>query len=419
MSAALGDGSAAMSSASVGNMAAVPSSPSPQSQQYDADDAFAGDAPANQVQVDTLVGGRWRWGWVFAAVWLFYLTGVLEDALNSGTVVQQVVGTAALVAFSALYIWSFVVVRVLRREGGRIGWRLRLWVLGTATVLTAVEAFCAGQSALTMGTFVVVMSLFALPLRFALATVFVVVGATAGLPYVIPGWHTDNGGVVIGTLTAGLAMFGVLQLVQRNVQLTAAREELADLAVSEERGRFARDLHDLLGHSLTVITMKAELAGRLAHLDPDRAAAEIADVERLARDALADVRATVAGYRTVSLPHELAAARMALDAAGIEADLPTAVDNVPTERRELLGWAVREGVTNVVRHSGARHCSIVVSGSGVEVVDDGRGPAEWSVTAPPEGGSGLAGLRERAAEAGASVTVGAVEGGGFRLRVGW
>src|SRR6185503_2008874 len=117
----------------------------------------------------------------------------------------------------------------------------------------------------------------------------------------------------------------------------------------------------------------------------DRAAAEIADVERIARDALADVRATVAGYRAVSLANELSAARMALDAAGIEADLPTAVDNVPTERRELLGWAIREGVTNVVRHSGAEHCRVVVSGSGVEVVDDGRGPVEWTGSPAPAG----------------------------------
>jgi two-component system sensor histidine kinase DesK len=396
-------------------MTAVPSSGSPPRDDdgYDADDAYAGDAPANQFE------GRWKWGWVFAAIWLVYLTGTLEDAVNAGHVVQRVVGVLALVAFGALYIWSFLVVRILRRTGQRIGWRIRITVLGGAIVLTVVEAFCAGESALAMGVFIVVMGLFSLPLLLALAVFATVVAASATLPYVVPGWHGDNGGLVLGTITAGLAMFGVLQLVQRNVQLTAAREEIADLAVSQERGRFARDLHDLLGHTLTVITMKAELAGRLAHLDPDRAAAEIADVERLARDALADVRATVAGYRAVSLPNELAAARVALDAAGIEADLPTAVDNVPTERRELLGWAVREGVTNVVRHSGARHCRVVVSGSAVEVVDDGRGPAEWGATPSDAGGHGLSGLRERAADAGASVTVGAVEGGGFRLRVGW
>ena len=381
---------------------------------YDEDDAFAGDAPADQFE------GRWKWGWIFASVWLFYLAGVLEDAVANDHVVLRAVGVLALVAFGVLYVWSFLVIRVLRRRGLPAGRPMRLGVLGAAAALTVVEAFCAGQSALTMGTFVVVMALFALALRLALVVVVIVVAATAGLPYLVPSWEPDSGGVVLGTITASLAMFGVLQLVQRNVQLSAARQELAAMAVTQERGRFARDLHDLLGHSLTVITMKAELAGRLTHADPDRAAAEIADVERIARDALADVRATVAGYRAVSLAAELAAARTALDAAGIEADLPTAVDNVPTERRELLGWAVREGVTNVVRHSGARHCRVVVAGDGVEIVDDGRGPARWNgPVADDTGGHGLAGLRERAATEGATVTVGAAEGGGFRLRVGW
>lgn len=152
------------------------------------------------------------------------------------------------------------------------------------------------------------------------------------------------------------------------------------------------------------------------HADPVRAEREIADVERLARDALADVRAAVAGYRTPTVAGELVSARVALDAAGIEAELPGAVDDVPADRSELFGWAVREGVTNVVRHSGASRCRISVTRDAVEISDDGRG-----VPAPaPEGrGTGLAGLRERAAVAGASVTVGRADGGGFRLRVGW
>ncbi len=95
----------------------------------------------------------------------------------------------------------------------------------------------------------------------------------------------------------------------RSMELTAARKEFAELAVQEERNRFARDLHDILGHSLTVITVKAELAGRLIEANPERAAAEVADVEQLARAALADVRAAVAGYRELSLAGELVAAR--------------------------------------------------------------------------------------------------------------
>jgi two-component system sensor histidine kinase DesK len=208
-------------------------------------------------------------------------------------------------------------------------------------------------------------------------------------------------------------VFGIRRAILRSIELTAARKDFAELAVQEERNRFARDLHDILGHSLTVITVKAELAGRLIDANPSRAAAEVADVEQLARAALADVRAAVAGYRELSLAGELVAARTALQAAEVRADLPTVVDEVPEENRELFAWVVREGVTNVVRHSGAQRCTIRLGPSLIEVIDDGKGPT-------PDGGAsghGLVGLRERANKVGASLQVGQAADGGFRLAV--
>jgi two-component system sensor histidine kinase DesK len=135
----------------------------------------------------------------------------------------------------------------------------------------------------------------------------------------------------------------------------------------------------------------------------------VADIERLSREALADVRATVAGYRGVTLAAEISSARSALAAAGVHADLPGAVDDVPGERRELFGWVLREGVTNVVRHSDASRVRVSVSAHSVEIVDDGT---EAVTTAD---GSGLAGLRERLAEVGGRLDAGPVDGGGFRL----
>jgi two-component system sensor histidine kinase DesK len=221
-------------------------------------------------------------------------------------------------------------------------------------------------------------------------------------------------------------MWGVTGMLQRNVELAQAQATIADLAVQNERTRFARDLHDILGHSLTVLTVKAELAGRLVALDPPRAEREIAEVEQLARQAMADVRAAVSGYREVSLPGELASARAALDAAGIAADLPSylagAADDLPPERRDVLAWAIREGVTNAVRHSAARHVWVRLNADGVEIVDDGRGPAESDDAAGVQiqlRGNGLAGLSERAAATGAAVSVSRRDGGGFVLRVGW
>ncbi|NAZ82605.1 hypothetical protein GTR02_12320 [Kineococcus sp. R8] len=201
-------------------------------------------------------------------------------------------------------------------------------------------------------------------------------------------------------------------MISRGRELAVAQQDLARLAVAEERGRFSRDLHDLLGHSLTVITLKAELAGRLLELDPARAATEVADVERLARTALADVRSALEGFREVTVATELAAAGQALAAAGVEAHLPGAVDEVAEETSELFGWVVREGVTNVVRHSGARHCWIELTASSVAVCDDGTGPR------PGAGdGHGIGGLADRVQRAGGALTVGRSAQGGFRLGV--
>jgi two-component system sensor histidine kinase DesK len=195
-------------------------------------------------------------------------------------------------------------------------------------------------------------------------------------------------------------------------QLRATQAQLEDLAIERERTRVARDIHDILGHSLTVITVKSELAGRLIETDPARAKTEIAEVEALARGALADVRATVAGVRGVTVSGELAAARTALEAAGIRAQAPSSTDAVPPERRELAGWVVREGVTNVLRHSAASVCRITLGPRVVEIADDGVGP-----TGTPGTSTGLAGLRERVEALGGRMTVGRGDLGGFTLRV--
>jgi two-component system sensor histidine kinase DesK len=205
-------------------------------------------------------------------------------------------------------------------------------------------------------------------------------------------------------------MFGFFQVTRGNRALADARSELARLAAENERSRIARDLHDLLGHSLTTITVKAGLARRIAATDPARALVEISEVEDLARSALADVRATVANYREVTLAGELATGKELLRAAGVTADLPSAVDIVDLRHRELFGWVLREGLTNVVRHAHATSCAVLFSTSSVEIIDDGVGGV-------PLAGSGLAGLRQRVTAAGGRVDAGPREPNGWRLRV--
>ena len=224
--------------------------------------------------------------------------------------------------------------------------------------------------------------------------------------------------VTATTLAIGFMMFAFRRLMDLNSDLRAAREDVARLAVAEERLRFARELHDLVGHSLSVIAVKAELAERLLQRDPQRAAEHVTDVKNVARTALGEVREAVSGYRQPTLVDELAGARMALSAAGIDAELYGADAELPADVEALLAWTVREGTTNVIRHSGARTCRIAVQPNGAtasaEVVDDGNTAGD-AAPAPP--GNGLTGLRERAEQLAGRVEAGPAPQGGFRLLV--
>jgi two-component system sensor histidine kinase DesK len=213
----------------------------------------------------------------------------------------------------------------------------------------------------------------------------------------------------------GLVINASFEVRRTNQQLVEARHRLATLAVTEERNRIARDLHDTLGHSLSLIAVKSELATRLLPDEPNRAREEIADVTRAAREALGAVRETVSGYRRPSLGEELEGARTALEAAGIKAEIDAPTVDLPRLADTLLAWTVREATTNVLRHSRARRAWIAIrSDDGtalLEVSDDGQG----SEVDAEAGGSGLAGLRERLAAAGGRLERGPRDGGGFRL----
>lgn len=174
---------------------------------------------------------------------------------------------------------------------------------------------------------------------------------------------------------------------------------------------------DLLGHTLAVIAIKAELARRLLPSEPARAASEIGEVEAVARTALSDVREAVSGYPTPTLDGELAGARMALTAAGIHVDVARAEVPIDPSAEAVLAWAVREGATNVILHSKARHCLVRVTATlgraGVEVLDDGPPGASSNGAA----GHGLDGLRERVGGISGAVAAGPRAGGGYRLAV--
>ena len=207
----------------------------------------------------------------------------------------------------------------------------------------------------------------------------------------------------------GLDMIGLVRLSRTIRELHAAREELARLAVVEERLRLARDLHDLLGHTLSMITLKSELARHLVKEEPERCEQELAEIERVARKSLREVREAVAGYRHPQLSSELEGARQLLSAALIDAQIEPLPEALPPEISAVLAWTMREGVTNVIRHSRAQHCLIRLTQEngrvGAEVINDGGAHAR-AESASGLPGSGLAGLRERVTALGGRMEAG-------------
>ncbi|MEI5675640.1 MULTISPECIES: sensor histidine kinase [unclassified Nocardioides] len=351
-----------------------------------------------------------RLGPFFASIWLFFLLNPLLEAWAHRDEVRGVVGLVATVAFAASYMTLWIRARADRRRLiDTPSVRFAASYLSPLVVLTAVMVATLGEQGLTGVVYVAVSCVMVLPGRAALAVVVALVVGALALS-AVEDWGSQVG-LAFAVMASSVAIFGMRTVMRRNLELLRIEQENAHLAVENERTRFARDLHDILGHSLTVITVKAELAQRLLDVDPERARAELADLERLSRDALSDVRHAVTGYRDLTLPGELARARNALAAAEIEARLPGSADEVPTELRELFAWTVREGVTNVIRHSGAGCCEVVLTPTSAEVRDDGPGRGEAGVP-----GSGLAGLRERAAAVGATVVTRSLDPG-FSLRV--
>lgn len=215
-------------------------------------------------------------------------------------------------------------------------------------------------------------------------------------------------------LLAGAANAAFTALLDTVAELGRTREALARTAVAEERERFSRDLHDLLGHSLSVMVVKAQAVRRLTGTDPEAAAVHAADIEQIGRRALVDVRQSVDAMRAPSLADELATVRRALDAAGIATTVDWPDDPPSGETEGVLAWVLREAATNVIRHSSAGACRIHLARAdgqvALTIADDGIG----APTTPAVRLGGLAGLRDRLADAGGQLSIDHPEEG-FRL----
>ena len=347
----------------------------------------------------------------WAAIWMVFLGYPISDILGTGySPTKAVIAWICLVGFAATYLFAMWLCLSLvpRIATGVLLLPLAaLFVEGITLALvfrgqwSGVLVYCGVTAGWTLRW------RFLVPVLLALGVFMVVSGALLGYAW------ADLGFISFLTVALGFTMLAFRRLIATVIELRTARAEVSRLAIADERLRISRDVHDILGHSLSVIALKAQVARRLMQSDPDAAAEAIGDVETVARESLAEVRAMVTGYRQRSLSDELQGARDVLDAAGIAfvVTRDSAVPPAPVD--SLLAWTVREGVTNVLRHSRAHHCEISLeAGNGgftVAIVDDGVGGVANA------GGTGLHGLRERVGAAGGRVDAGPGDRGGFRL----
>jgi two-component system sensor histidine kinase DesK len=345
---------------------------------------------------------------IWPGLFVFYLAQPVVEVFRTPHSTALRIGILAVsLVFALSYLVTLGVGMTTASRTFRIG--AVAWLF----LMPVLLAILGSTDLLVFWTYPIAAALLLLPRKVGMAIGFASAVAFLVATTVEQGSPNWANAVLLVVMT--MAMFGFTALRQSVEELRAAKDKVAELAVAEERARLSRDLHDVLGHSLTTITVKAGLARRVLESagDRDRAISEISDVEHLSRQALVEVRATVSGYRTASLTNELVGAREALRAAEITADLPHAVDNVAVEFQEPFAYVLREGVTNVIRHSGATRCEVRLGDSWIEIHDNGI--AESTVD-NAQHGHGLVGLAERLAPLGGSVDAGPAADGGFRLR---
>lgn len=337
-------------------------------------------------------------------------------------------GLLALIGFAAGYTWLMWPHPASQQTRARTRSRFSFLLFSVLGIVVLVCSLAYGPAWFWLFIGVSAIAGALLPMRSAFA---VIVLLTLLPLFLTLRMHEGFAGADLWWLIAlmllvrglGLDMIGVARMGSAIRELHTARRELARLAVIEERERLSRDLHDLLGQTLSLITLKSELAGCLITEAPERCAQELAEIECVSRQVLREVRKTVAGYRQPTLANELDGARQLLKAAGVECVIERITGDLPPALDTILAWTVREGVTNVIRHSRTRRCLIRLTRSQgmVEavVLNDEERP-ENQRSKQPSLGLGLSGLRERVAalegtmEAGPLVLSGKTS---FRLRV--
>jgi two-component system, NarL family, sensor histidine kinase DesK len=362
-----------------------------------------------------LAGYRTRVGRIagiaFTGVWLAYLIGPVVDLITQHySMAERVAGLTIVAAFCTIYV-TLVPNWPSSPRYAHVG------LAALAALAAAACILFGGNGAASLWIFVSsAAGLLVANHRWAVRVVVAVSACYVVFCYTSHVRMTDFLSNLLPVTFLGLVMIGLRRQLQLTNELQRAREEVAQLAASEERVRLARDMHDLTGQSLSVITLKSELATRLLSRLPDsperdRVREEVEEVAAVSRQTLHDIREAISGYRRPTLAVEVITARAALVSAGIAVEddpgILLASGTFDPDAEAALAWCLREAVTNVVRHSGAKHCRISLTshrGSFTLMVsDDGRGHAGPAGPQAAAAGTGLRGMSERLSAAGGSL----------------
>jgi two-component system, NarL family, sensor histidine kinase DesK len=372
---------------------------------------------------------------LFVAVWLIYVIQPLKNLFGHHHGALYIGGAVAITAVYCAVFFLVVAAPHLRRA-------VPVWRVAPLFALAALACVVYdGANWNVLWIYVSASCGLVLADRRAVAVRAVL---AAGACFVVFSWIGHDGAsdlliTLLPVLLVGFAMIGFRMQIEMTRELRAARETVAQLAASQERLRLARDVHDLTGQSLSMITLKSELAARLLTRLPesrerDRVREEIDQVAAVSRQTLHDIREAVSGYRRPTLAVEIITARTALDAAGIaahdDADITLLSGTFDPDAEAALAWCLREAVTNVIRHSGAANCHISLTRRArtlsLTVRDDGRGPARPCGSAGgadgsaggadgTAGGTGLHSISERLSAVDGDLGITAGLDGGFRL----
>ena len=360
-----------------------------------------GSLRRGQVPVNVGVASKWSTrlsrGHFFDFIWIIYSIFFFIQPIEEHSRRSWEIFSVVYVVFVALY--SGMVYAKKRRT--------QYWLLAAMGVLGLLYyPYNSGAS----GLFIYVLAF--LPFMTESISVCMMSYAAVSIGLMTEGIFCHLSAWSWGFSTVfGLAIgFGNLVAAQRmrvNHKLGLAHEEIAHLAKVAERERIARDLHDVLGHTLSVVVLKSELAGKLMDRDPDRARREIGEVEQIARKALGDVREAISGYRSGGLAAEIARAGKTLETAGVTLEYDAQPPQLPPAEETVLSLIVREAVTNIVRHAQASRCVLEIKsggdGTALVVQDDGRGGIRQE-------GNGLRGMRERVTSLGGTFRVDSAQG---------